>query len=57
MRTRATLRIVVGWAVLAAGWPASTHAQQTTIEQAGHWIHSDEPDEFGKIVMSFLESA
>ncbi len=35
MRTRATLRIVVGWAVLAAGWPASTHAQQTTIEHTG----------------------
>ena len=32
---RRTLSIVVGWAVLAAGWPASTHAQQTTIEHAG----------------------
>lgn len=32
------------------------YAEISTIEQAGHWIHSDEPDEFGKIVMSFLES-
>ena len=30
MRTGATLSILVGWAVLAAGWPASTQAQQTT---------------------------
>ena len=28
----------------------------STIENAGHWIHADAPGEFGRIVMSFLDS-
>jgi len=32
------------------------YAEISTIENAGHWIHSDDPGEFGRIVMSFLDS-
>jgi len=32
------------------------YAEISTIENAGHWIHSDAPGEFGQIVMSFLDS-
>ncbi len=31
------------------------YAEIATIEKAGHWIHADAPEEFGEIVMSFLE--
>ena len=33
------------------------YAEIETIEEAGHWIHVDAPDEFGEIVMAFLSRA
>ncbi|NNE35174.1 MAG: alpha/beta fold hydrolase [Rhodothermales bacterium] len=33
------------------------YAEVETIQEAGHWIHADAPDQFGKIVMTFLETA
>jgi pimeloyl-ACP methyl ester carboxylesterase len=27
----------------------------TTMENAGHWVHADAPDEFTRIVLEFLE--
>lgn len=31
-----------------------SHARLETVPGAGHWIHADAPDAFGKIVMDFL---